>query len=80
MTGFQWTRLLRAAACAQAAGDHLGAWKRVALRDDAQMFALRGIAMAQLDDLVRAKALRRRAVCAFGPKGAPHLACGLVAA
>ena len=48
----------------------LGALKRVALRDDAPALALRGIAMAQLGDLVRAKALLRRAARAFGPKEA----------
>jgi hypothetical protein len=42
--------------------------KRVALRDDAPALALRGIAMAQLGDLVRAKALLRSAARAFGPK------------
>ena len=46
----------------------LGALKRVALRDDAPALALRGIAMAQLGDLVRAKVLLRRAARAFGPK------------
>jgi hypothetical protein len=44
--------------------------KRVALRDDAAALALRGIAMAQLGDLVRARALVRRAARAFGPKEA----------
>jgi len=44
--------------------------KRVALRDDAPALALRGIAMAQLGDLVRAKALLRSAARAFGPKEA----------
>src|SRR6202020_1610773 len=43
---------------------------RVALRDDAAALALRGIAMAQLGDLVRAKALVRSAARAFGPKEA----------
>ncbi|MGH8335375.1 MAG: helix-turn-helix domain-containing protein, partial [Gammaproteobacteria bacterium] len=43
---------------------------RVALRDDAPALALRGIAMAQLGDLVRATALVRRAARAFGPKEA----------
>jgi len=62
--------LITAAARALAAGDPLGALKRVALRDDAPGFALRGIAMAQLGDLVRAKALLRRAARAFGPKEA----------
>jgi hypothetical protein len=60
--------LITAAARALAAGDLLGALKRVALRDDAPALALRGIAMAQLGDLVRAKALLRRAALAFGPR------------
>jgi hypothetical protein len=60
--------LITAAARALAAGDPLGALKRVALRDDAPALALRGIAMAQLGELVRAKALLRRAARAFGPK------------
>src|ERR671936_1829382 len=60
--------LITAAARALAAGDPLGALKRVALRDDAPALALRGIAMAQLGDLARAKALLRRAARAFGPK------------
>jgi hypothetical protein len=62
--------LITAAARALAAGDALGALKRVALRDDAPALALRGIAMAQLGDLVRAKTLLRRAARAFGPKEA----------
>ena len=62
--------LITAAARALAAGDPLGALKRVALRDDAAALALRGIAMAQLGDLARAKALLRRAARAFGPKEA----------
>src|SRR4051812_32732778 len=62
--------LITAAAGALAAGDPLGALNRVALRDDAPALALRGIAMAQLGDLVRAKALVRRAARAFGPKEA----------
>jgi hypothetical protein len=60
--------LIIAAARALAAGDPLGALKRVALRDDAPALALRGIAMAQLGDLVRAKTLLRSAARAFGPK------------
>jgi hypothetical protein len=60
--------LITAAARALAAGDPLGALKRVALREDAPALALRGIAMAQLGDLVRAKTLLRRAARAFGPK------------
>src|SRR4051794_26063137 len=62
--------LITAAARALAAGDPLGAMKRVGLRDDAPALALRGIAMAQLGDLARAKALLRRAARAFGPKEA----------
>ena len=62
--------LITAAARALAAGDPLGALKRVALRDDAPGLALRGLAMAQLGDLVRAKALLRRAARAFGPREA----------
>ena len=62
--------LITAAARALAAGDPLDALNRVALRDDAPALALRGIAMAQLGDLARAKALLRRAARAFGPKEA----------
>jgi hypothetical protein len=60
--------LITAAARALAAGDPLGALNRVALRDDAPALALRGIAMAQLGDLVRAKALLKNAASAFGPR------------
>jgi hypothetical protein len=60
--------LITAAARALAAGDPIGALKRVALRDDAPALALRGIAMAQLGDLVRAKALLKSAARAFGAK------------
>jgi len=62
--------LITAAARALATGDPLGALNRVALRDDAPALALRGIAMAQLGDLNRAKALVRRAARAFGPREA----------
>ena len=62
--------LITAAARALAAGDPLGALDRVALRDDAPALALRGIAMAQLGDLARAKALLHSAARAFGPKEA----------
>src|SRR5580658_8106551 len=62
--------LITAAARALAAGDPLGALNRVALRDDAPALALRGVAMAQLGDLVRAKALVRSAARAFGAKEA----------
>jgi len=62
--------LITAAARALAAGDSLGALKRVALRGDASALALRGIAMAQLGDFARAKELLRKAARAFGPKEA----------
>ena len=62
--------LITAAARALASGDPLGALNGVALRDDAPALALRGIAMAQLGDLVRAKALLRSAGRAFGPREA----------
>src|SRR4030081_3076937 len=62
--------LITAAARALATGDILGALKRVALRDDAPALALRGIAMAQLGDLVRAKALLRSAARALRPEEA----------
>jgi hypothetical protein len=71
--------LITAAARALAAGDPLGALNRVALRDDAPSLALRGIAMAQLGDLVRAKALLRRAARAFGAKEAVARARCIVA-
>src|SRR6187397_3621624 len=58
--------LITAAARALAAGDPIGALKRVALRNDAPALAMRGIAMAQLGDLVRAKSLLRSAARAFG--------------
>lgn len=62
--------LITAAARALAAGDPLGALNRVALRNDAPALALRGIAMAQLSDFGRAKALLRSAARAFGSKEA----------
>ncbi|KWV58371.1 DNA-binding protein [Bradyrhizobium macuxiense] len=62
--------LIIAAARALAAGDLLGALKRVALRDDAPALALRGITMARLGDFARAKDLLRRAGRAFGPREA----------
>jgi tetratricopeptide (TPR) repeat protein len=71
--------LIVAAAQALASGDVLGALKRVALRDDAPALALRGIAMAQLGDLVRAKALLKSAARAFGPREAVARARCIVA-
>ncbi|CAN5190305.1 hypothetical protein BH10PSE17_BH10PSE17_18590 [soil metagenome] len=58
--------LITAAAQALAAGDPLGALNRVSLRDDAPALALRGIAMAQMGDLVRARVLLGKASRAFG--------------
>src|SRR6185312_6834903 len=60
--------LIATAARALAAGDPLGALNYVALRDDAPALALRGIALAQLGDLPRARMLVRRAARAFGAK------------
>jgi tetratricopeptide (TPR) repeat protein len=57
---------INAAARALASGDPLGALDRVALRNDPPALALRGIAMAQLGDLERARALLSRAARAFG--------------
>ena len=60
--------LITAAARALAAGDPLGALNLVALRKDAPALALRGIAMAQLGELRRAKELVRSAAKAFGAR------------
>jgi tetratricopeptide (TPR) repeat protein len=60
--------LIASAARLLAAGDPLGALKRVALRDDPPALALRGIAMAQLGDFERARKLLRRAAHSFGPR------------
>jgi len=59
---------ITAAGRALRAGDPLGALKRVALRDDPAALALRGIAMAQLGELARARELLRRASRGFGPR------------
>jgi len=58
--------LITAAARALALGDALSALNHIALRSDAPALALRGIAMAQLGDLDRAKTLLRRAARSFG--------------
>ncbi|TJW81569.1 MAG: helix-turn-helix domain-containing protein, partial [Mesorhizobium sp.] len=60
--------LINAAGRALASGDPLGALKRVALRDDAPALALRGIAMAQLGDFAKAKALLKSAARAFSSR------------
>lgn len=61
-------RDITTAARALAAGDPVAALNRVALRNDAPALALRGIAMAQLGDLEKARGLMRRAASAFGAK------------
>ena len=60
--------LVASAARALAAGDSLGALKRIALRNDPPALALRGIAMAQLSDYDRARKLLRRAARGFGTR------------
>src|SRR5215813_15554488 len=62
--------LITVATRALALGDALGALNYIALRDDPPALALRGIAMAQLGDLSRAKILLRRAARAFNPREA----------
>jgi tetratricopeptide (TPR) repeat protein len=62
--------LITAAARALATGNPLNALNFIALRNDAPALALRGIAMAQLGDLSRAKTLLRRAARAFSPREA----------
>jgi hypothetical protein len=62
--------LINAAARALAAGDPVAALKRVALRNDPPALALRGIAMAQVGDLARARELLRSAARSFGAKEA----------
>src|SRR5512135_841547 len=59
---------ITAAGRALRAGDPLGALQRVALRGDPAALALRGIAMAQLGELGRARELLRRAARGFGPR------------
>jgi hypothetical protein len=71
--------MITGAARLLATGDLLGALKRVALREDAPALALRGIAMAQLGDLVKAKALLKMAARAFGPREAVARARCIVA-
>ena len=66
--GIEMDSMITAAAQALAVGDPLGALNRVALRNDPPALALRGIAMAQLGELARAKVLVREAARAFGAK------------
>lgn len=58
--------LIVTAARALAAGDTLGALKRVSLRQDPPALALRGIAMAQLGEHARSRELLRQAARGFG--------------
>lgn len=60
--------LITAAARALATGKPFRALNLVALRDDAPAMALRGIALAQLGDLQRARDLLKNAARAFGRK------------
>lgn len=62
--------LINAAARALAQGNPLRALKFVALREDAAGLALRGIALAQIGDLRRARGLLQRASRAFEPREA----------
>jgi hypothetical protein len=66
--GIRMDSLITAAGRALAAGDPFHALNLVALREDAAALALRGIALAQLGDLPRARTLIRRAARAFGPR------------
>ncbi|RAI03268.1 helix-turn-helix domain-containing protein [Acuticoccus sediminis] len=73
--------VIDAAAGALASGDPLGALNRVALRNDAAALALRGIAMAQIGDLPRARSLVRAAARAFGPEaGVERARCAVAEA
>src|SRR5262245_53826697 len=60
--------LVVSAARLLATGDLLGAFKRVALREDPLALALRGIAMAQFGEYERARKLLRRAARSFGAR------------
>ena len=71
--------VISGAARALAGGDPFAALNRVALRDDAAALALRGIAMAQLGDLDRARILLQRAARACGPREAAARARCIVA-
>ena len=71
--------VITAAARALAAGDTIGALNRVALRDDPPALALRGIAMARLGDLGRARALLHQAARSFGTNEAVARARCIVA-
>ncbi|GEN23693.1 hypothetical protein HCU01_16420 [Halomonas cupida] len=63
--GISMDALIMAAAQSLEAGDPISALNRVALRNDAHALALRGIAMAQLGDLARARELLQAAARTF---------------
>jgi tetratricopeptide (TPR) repeat protein len=68
--------MIAAAARALAAGDVVGALKRVGVREDPPALALRGIAMAQVGEYPRARELLRRAARGFGNREAlSHARC-----
>lgn len=71
--------LIAAAARALAAGDVLGALKRVGPRDDPPVLALRGIAMAQVGEYPRAREILQRAARGFGTHEERARARGVVA-
>ncbi len=71
--------LITAAARALAQGRPLAALNLVALRGDAPALALRGIAMARLGDLERARVLLKLAARGFGPREAVSRARCVVA-
>jgi hypothetical protein len=71
--------LIAAAARALAVGDAVLALKHVALRSDPPALALRGIAMAQLGELARARELLQQAARDFGPHEALQRARCVVA-
>jgi hypothetical protein len=69
--------LIAAVARALAAGDPLSALNLVALRDDAPALALRGIALAQLGELGRAKAsCEKRRAPSVRVRPRPRAVCG----
>lgn len=68
---------LNSAALALSSGDILGALNRIALRDDPDALAMRGIAMAQLGELPRARELLRSAAKKFGPESVARARCVL---
>jgi hypothetical protein len=72
--------IMNSAALALSSGDILGALNRIALRDDPDALAMRGIAMAQLGELPRARELLRSAAKKFGPESVARARCVLAEA